>query len=72
LKATTRTRPALLGRLAGMAAAPEGDLLQAITMTPAGAPHAAGMVARLLTAVAEVDGPNLGRPPPHRDDGMDA
>jgi hypothetical protein len=77
LRATKRTRPALLRRLADMAAVPEGDLLRDIAMTQAGRTHAAGMVEKLLSAVAEVDGPGTGDTPKRhfvrrrRDEGME-
>jgi hypothetical protein len=77
LRATTRTRPALLRRLAALAAVPEGDLVRDVAMTQAGRAHAAGMVAKLLLAVAEVDGPATGNPPKRRvvrrrpDEGME-
>ena len=66
LAATTRTRPALLRRLADMAKVPEADLLRDVVMTKAGQPHAVGMVAKLLDAVANVDGPRTGRLPARR------
>ncbi len=56
LRATWRTRPALLRRLSAMAAVPEADLTRDLVMTDNGQPHADRMVDRLLAAVAEVDG----------------
>ena len=74
LRATGRTRPALLRRLSAMAAVPEADLTRDLVMTEDGRPHADGMVAKLLSAAAEVDGHArsrlAARRPASRDDGM--
>lgn len=56
LQATVRTRPALLRRLAVMESLKQDDLTRDIVLTESGRRHAAGMVAKLLTVIGEVDG----------------
>ncbi len=66
LQATARTRPVLMARLARMAGAPQADLMAGIVLTDAGRAHAPDMVEKLLTAVAEVDGPGPAPQQPRR------
>ena len=56
LRATARTRADLNHRLAVMGQEPSGALLDGIALTETGRRHAAGMVAALQRAIAEVDG----------------
>jgi len=55
LRATERTRPALLKRLAALAKAPQAALTKDIILTEAGEPYAENMVAKLLQAVSRLD-----------------
>lgn len=57
LRATAHTRPALLARLAAMAAVPETELLAGIVLTDAGRSYASGMIDRLREAVEEAASP---------------
>lgn len=55
LRATERTRPALLKRLAALAKAPQAALTKDIILTEAGEPYAENMVAKLLQAMSRLD-----------------
>ncbi len=55
LRATERTRPALLKRLAALAKAPQAALTEDIILTEAGKPYAEDMVSKLLQAVSRLD-----------------
>jgi len=55
LRATERTRPALLKRLATLANASQAALTKDIILTEAGKPYAEDMVAKLLQAVSRLD-----------------
>ena len=60
LRATTRTRPALLRRLSQMAAASHDELVRDLLPTQAGGRHTTGMVDRLVKAITAVDATPLG------------
>jgi len=55
LRATERTRPALLKRLATLANASQAALTKDLILTEAGKPYAEDMVAKLLQAVSRLD-----------------
>lgn len=63
LEATWRTRPALLRRLAAMAAVPDEELAAGIVVTEGGMRHVPGMVDKLRQTVAEVDAAGRHRTP---------